>query len=696
MAEKLEIVIAGKDEFSNAFGKLRSALPSLKTLAIGAAAGVAAVGTGLFAIASSTAKAGDELQKMSLRVGISTETLSGFSYAAELSGASIDDVERSLRAMSRKMNEANDGLAEAKRAFDTLGIKVADTSGNLRKGDDVLYEAADALSKMSDKTKAAALAQEIFGKSGSALLPLMKEGSAGIRKMQEEAGRLGVAFSTDAANNAAEFVDAMTRLKSSFIGIRNAIGNMLIPYIAGLSNKFADFVADNRARIVSFAESFLTAMGQIAEKGAYAVAILIDSWRGLGMIAQKTIAVYAQFGILLEKYITPILDKLFGHTRAAAEETISRLEEMAEVAGVKLNELIDEGLAIAKVTEYAEKIKAAIQEIKDAGLGVMPTERAPEGIPPFTEGNVKVAEDAIKKLQAMYNEYFLTEAQRLDVWYEEELAKIEGHQEAIAMLQDLYAERKAQLIEKQIEDEKNKYQALIDLHDEFFLTETKKLEKWYKTEKEKFEGNEKALVKLTELYEGKKKAIEDKNRTDKEKADLERWNKSVQQMQTYSQTMMEIAIEYGGKSSALAKAFALYNATISTYQAAAQALRDVPFPYNIVAAAIVTAHGMMQVHQIMSAHTGLEYVPKEQPYLLAQGERVLAPGENKELMEMMRRNTGGEGTVHIEHFNPVVEVLPNATNPDAMLRMSKDDWKEIIERKIFPAMRDLRYAGVMA
>jgi hypothetical protein len=62
-AEKLEIIIHAKDQFSRTMKSLGGMLPNIKTLAIGAGAAIGGLGTGLFAIANSTAKAGDEYQK---------------------------------------------------------------------------------------------------------------------------------------------------------------------------------------------------------------------------------------------------------------------------------------------------------------------------------------------------------------------------------------------------------------------------------------------------------------------------------------------------------------------------------------------------------------------------------------------------------------------------------------------------------
>ena len=229
MAEKLEIIITAKDKFSGALKSLRGMLPSVKTLAIGAGAGASALGAGLFAIANSTAKAGDEFQKMSLRLGLSTDFLSGMKHAVELSGASMQDLEKGVRTLAKRMSDADEGLVEAERSFEALGIQVNNADGSLRDLDTMMAEAAQGLANMEDNTKRVALAQELFGRSGTQLLPLMKQGAEGLRKMTEEAKALGITFDKTGADEAAAFKDNMLRLQRVFTGIKTQIGQAIIP-----------------------------------------------------------------------------------------------------------------------------------------------------------------------------------------------------------------------------------------------------------------------------------------------------------------------------------------------------------------------------------------------------------------------------------------------------------------------------------
>ena len=220
------------DNLENSLGKKGFAgkiapLAKAGFLAVGAAAvGVAA---GIVAITKSVASAGDEFQKMSLRTGVSSENLSTLGYAAERSGSNLATLENGFRRLSANAADAARGTGEAKESFAALGISVVTANGQLKSSDDLLLELADKFKGLKDDTAAAALAQDIFGKSGTQLLPLLKEGKDGIQALQERARALGIEFSTTAANDSAAFEDAMLDLSTAFTGIKNTIGTQFLP-----------------------------------------------------------------------------------------------------------------------------------------------------------------------------------------------------------------------------------------------------------------------------------------------------------------------------------------------------------------------------------------------------------------------------------------------------------------------------------
>ena len=76
---------------------------------------------------------------------------------------------------------------------------------------------------MSNATEKAALAQEIFGRAGINLVPLLEQGAPALEGFRKEAERLGVVWSKEEADDAAAFVDEMLNLSLAFEGLKKEL-----------------------------------------------------------------------------------------------------------------------------------------------------------------------------------------------------------------------------------------------------------------------------------------------------------------------------------------------------------------------------------------------------------------------------------------------------------------------------------------
>lgn len=256
---------------SNAFsagfkGAMGAATAAIVALGVPLSAG--GVILGLKRLVQGAADAGDNFAKMSTRVGVSVETLSALSHAAGLSGSSMEDVEKGLRTVSQRLVDADQGLAEAKRSFEALGISIRDGEGNLKAADAVLFEFADKMKGLATETERTALAQELFGRAGTGLLPMLKDGSAGLREMMDEAKALGITWSGPTAKAAEDFNDSLTRLGGAFTGVKNLIARELFPVLTPLIDRFKDWVVTNREligmRVAEFMRGLLAAAVALA------------------------------------------------------------------------------------------------------------------------------------------------------------------------------------------------------------------------------------------------------------------------------------------------------------------------------------------------------------------------------------------------------------------------------------------------
>lgn len=230
------------EKFSNKLDK-RLLQPLAK---VSAAAGAAAAGIALFAKRATDMV--DQLGKMSQRLGVSVEALSALKHAAALSDVSLEQLGVGLRQLSKNMADMQAGTGEARMAFRALGISVEDSQGRLKGTEAMLIELAERFSKMENSSAKTAVAMRLFGESGAQLIPLLNQGSAGLTEMRQEAERLGIVFSGDAARSAQDFNDNVTRLQGAVDGLQVKLAGPLVEAL----NKAAQAALNANQRHESF------------------------------------------------------------------------------------------------------------------------------------------------------------------------------------------------------------------------------------------------------------------------------------------------------------------------------------------------------------------------------------------------------------------------------------------------------------
>src|SRR4029079_605764 len=89
------------------------------------------------------------------------------------------------------------------------------------------------LSEISDPALRAAATMGVFGRSGTALSPLIGD----LQELRAEARALGFTMSTDDAKAAAALNDAFGRVKTAAQTVVNALGAALVPLLIDVSNQ---------------------------------------------------------------------------------------------------------------------------------------------------------------------------------------------------------------------------------------------------------------------------------------------------------------------------------------------------------------------------------------------------------------------------------------------------------------------------
>lgn len=216
------------------FGKMAGA--AFKAVAVGAAAG-AAMG---YAVKSAIDHA-DALSKNAQKAGVTTESLSRLAYAADFADVSMEGLTSGLTKLSKSMADSIiTKTSTSALAFKALGISVTDANGKLRNSDVVFSEISDRFSRMNDGATKTSLAMAIFGKSGAELIPLLNSGSAELKRMADEADRLGITLSTKTGKDAERFNDTLTLIGKVLQGVVNQVTEAALPALQSLAQTLAD------------------------------------------------------------------------------------------------------------------------------------------------------------------------------------------------------------------------------------------------------------------------------------------------------------------------------------------------------------------------------------------------------------------------------------------------------------------------
>lgn len=291
-----------------ASARLRSWGRSVQRIGLGIfAAGSAMLGSMLLAVRQFM-EAGDALDKMSARVGVSVEFLSALSHAAQLGGTDLATMEASIRRLQRSAYDATRGLSTATDAFAALGVEVRGADGQLKSTEQLFMESATALSQLENETQKAALATMLFGQAGTQLLPMLKGGRDGLMAMMEEAKELGIVMSTEDATAAAELTDAWTRLKTSLNMTVIRIGGALAPMLTELAKRVRkvvspviEWIKENRTLVVTVAK--LAAIVTAAGAALLAVSAVLF---GLGTVFGALAGVFAFVGTAISLVISAL------------------------------------------------------------------------------------------------------------------------------------------------------------------------------------------------------------------------------------------------------------------------------------------------------------------------------------------------------------------------------------------------------
>ena len=230
-------------QFQDVGGKITAAGHALAPLSkLGAA-----VAGGLGALAVKAGRAADDLNTLSKTSGINTQQLQLYAASADLVDVSVEDMAKSQTKLKKNMLSASQGTGDAARAFDILGVNVKGADGHLRNQDEVFQEVIQKLGTMSNETERDALAMQIFGKSATALNPMIEDMGKTYKLVTDTMKKNKIKFvdqeTLDQANAFNDQIDIMKFIATTaFQQIGSKLAAYLVPAITKVQEVFSHFM----------------------------------------------------------------------------------------------------------------------------------------------------------------------------------------------------------------------------------------------------------------------------------------------------------------------------------------------------------------------------------------------------------------------------------------------------------------------
>lgn len=386
--------------------------------AVGVMLGTALVGaaTGAAYAIKQAINSMDAMSKAAQRAGLPTEAFSKLAYAAGLADVSIEDLQGTLGKLVKNQAEALKSTSEQAKVFQSLGIAVTDSEGKLRSAGDVFADFADAFQRQKGSPEIMAAGFQVMGRSFQNVIPLIKDGSEGLRAAGIEAEELGRVLSTKAGRDAEQFNDNLTRMQSALTGAWQEIAIGMLPKLNSMSGdmveaaKHTDALRNAGAGLMTMLEGLGKLFGiasRMARQFGVDVATAAQISEGMREIS-KNMNTYGLADGSIDEGTRKIRDALAQRkkmlddyrrqdAKAAAEADIERLIANGSGDGGGLPEGWLGNTDTAKIAAAAEaerkRIAAALGDTQSRAKGAKPRKK---DMPDFTKEDTEALRQTVQ------------------------------------------------------------------------------------------------------------------------------------------------------------------------------------------------------------------------------------------------------------------------------------------------------------
>lgn len=219
---------------------------------------IGAVATGATALtgalvkgAGDVASYGDNIDKMSQKMGLSAEAYQEWDAIMQHSGTSIESLQAGMKTLANAVENGND-------AFERLGITQEDIAS--MDNEELFSATISALQNVDNETERTYLAGQLLGRGATELGALLNTSAEDTEAMRQRVHELGGVMSDEAVKAAAGYQDSLQDMQTAFSGLSRSMLSEFLPGITSVMDGLTEIFSGNSGRGLSIITSGIASL----------------------------------------------------------------------------------------------------------------------------------------------------------------------------------------------------------------------------------------------------------------------------------------------------------------------------------------------------------------------------------------------------------------------------------------------------
>lgn len=346
------------EKASGGWSVLKGTLADLAASAIKTAA--SAIGDTAQEMITGAAEYGDTIDKMSQKMGMSSDAYQEWDFVLQHCGASIESLKPAMKTLATAAESGSDAFAQ-------LGISQEQIAGMSQ---EQLFDATIAgLQNVTDETQRTYLAGKLLGRGATELGPLLNTSVDDVADMRAQVHDLGGVMGSDAVKAAAAYQDSLQNMQYAFSGLKNNISGELLPTLTLIMDGVTKMLTGGGDEVAAVVGDLVVSLsGQLTAQAPRMMSVALTFIAALVMGLLSALPDLTGTAIeLVGALLLGIADQLPGIITAAMSALLGIVDTITSPESITL--LIQAAMQL--MLALARGLIAAIPQLIDAVPGII-------------------------------------------------------------------------------------------------------------------------------------------------------------------------------------------------------------------------------------------------------------------------------------------------------------------------------------